>query len=423
MNKFSTHILGQNELHSKCLEVLIDLDEVILKKWETEPHGLLSGSGGASLYLYYRFRQSLNDKYITHALAILDKEIQNANELGIEDYLSIGSSSSSSFWLINEFVKGAILDKTELEDAENWIKLSIKSTTITEYSINQHDLFYGFIGKAILALEINQEFTEHFVKTVVSHLISNIQIDINGAFWYTPEHIFRGTDCQKAINLGIPHGMLGILLFLFRCERVYGLTHNQTEIVNDVVKWIIAKLNIENNALKYSYSNSPSGSGKLGWCYGDLAIAYTLLLHAKQFRNNTSMEKAYEIIGKSSSLSLQNTGVSYFNQYDIFDICLCHGTSSICYMYKKLFSLTRDPNVEKKAHFWLNITLDSLGKYLRNIDELTNLRHQRINTTLSFLNGLSGVGLVLLSFLNEKNTNWDKLLLLHSDLDTNEFLI
>lgn len=101
-----------------------------------------------------------------------------------------------------------------------------------------------------------------------------VQIDINGVFWHTPEHIFKGSDYQKAINLGATHGMLGILLFLFRCERIYGLTHSETKIVNDAVKWIIAKLDVENNALKYFYSNSPSGSGKLGWCYGDLAIGF-----------------------------------------------------------------------------------------------------------------------------------------------------
>lgn len=74
------HLPNRDQLQSKCMSVLNDLDDIVLKKWEKESHGLLSGSGGAALYLYFRFKQSRNENYTSLALEILNKEIQDIND-------------------------------------------------------------------------------------------------------------------------------------------------------------------------------------------------------------------------------------------------------------------------------------------------------------------------------------------------------
>jgi lantibiotic modifying enzyme len=404
--------LVKNEIHDISHRLLNDLDHIIIKRYDTEPSGLLSGSGGSAIYLQHRYLQTGKEVYLHLALDIIEKEITDVNSSQIEDYLSIGSSSAASFWLINQFVRIGILDYDEKIQTRQWIELSLNSTTAEELEENRHDLFYGFIGKAILAQSYNQEYAKPFVDTIIQQLFLNIKHDQYGSYWYTPEHAFTNSSEINSINLGIPHGILGILLFLFKCNSIYKLEDKYKIAISSVVRWLLNKLINENNSLQYFYSKRPSGSGKLGWCYGDLALAYTLLRYNQFIEDKQITTKAYELLHKASQLDLRNTGVTYFPQYDVYDMCLCHGTSSVAYMYKKIFKLTNDEAMEQKAYEWLWLTLDSLEKCLPILDELSMKNYPRLNTTSGFLNGLSGVGLVIMSFLNPQNTDWDTILLL-----------
>lgn len=396
-------------LENRTRVMLTKVDKALKKKWKNEPHGLLNGAGGASMYFRHRFLQTENHAFKKLAIAILENEIEKTNFQPLEQYLSIGSASASPCWLISQLVNMNFLEEEEKLQAQPWIERTINFTTDEELDENRHDLFYGFIGKALMAIEHDRKMAYPFVERVMNALLKNLKHDEHGAYWTTPNPPY--VNSTYVINMGIPHGMTGILLFLFKCYEIYDLKSVLKEPIDRAVAWIRSRLTLENNALRYEYSNKPSGTGNLGWCYGDLAVTFTLLRHYHLSQKQESLEKAKELIEQSLNRK-RRTGISYYSEFDIYDIRLCHGTASIAYMYKKIYELTNNYLTKLESEYWIGVTLETLERYFQNIEEVESKQYEYFNSTCSFLNGLSGVGLVLLSFVDPKNTQWDKILLL-----------
>lgn len=396
-------------LEDRIRLMLTKVDTTLQNKWKYEPHGLLNGSGGASLYFMYRYLQTKSTAFMRLAVEILENEIEKTNLQPLEQYLSIGSASASSCWLISQLVNANLLEEEERLQSQPWIEHAIESTTEEELNANKHDLFYGFIGKALLAIEHDRDMAYPFVKRVVSALLKNLKHDEHGAYWTTPNPPY--VNSTYAINMGIPHGMTGILLFLFRCWETYDLKSVLKAPIDSGVAWMRNKLTLENNALRYEYSDKISGSGNLGWCYGDLAITFTLLRHYQLMKDQDSLTKAQELIEQSLNRR-GKTGISYYSEFDIYDVRLCHGTASIAYMYKKIYELTDNELLKRESDNWTSITVDTLERYFKHAVEIESKHYEYFNSSCSFLNGFSGVGLVLLSFVDPKNAQWNKILLL-----------
>ena len=83
-------------------------------------------------------------------------------------------------------------------------------------------------------------------------------------------------------------------------------------------------------------------------------------------------------------------------------------------MWLKMYHITKDENIKALADKWLAITLDNLEIFLSQYDKIAEHEkdNEKLDTSMGFLEGLSGVGLVLMAFLDPKHTDWDKLLLL-----------
>jgi lantibiotic modifying enzyme len=264
-------------------------------------------------------------------------------------------------------------------------------------------------------METDKVANRSFIYTIIATLKDNFKYQDHGGYWLTPSTFYYSKDSRKILNYGIPHGSNGIALFLLKCCEVYNLHVELMPILESYVNRLIDQLSIKKNKLKYCYfSNEASGTGKLGWCYGDQSIAFTLLRYYEVFDSERAKEKSYELIHQAAAKSLKQTGVRYYSQYDFYDLCLCHGTSGIAYMWHKMYQITNDDNLKALADDWLNITLDSLEVFLPQLEKISRLEkgNREFDTSMGFLNGLSGVGLVLISFLNPKLSNWDKLLLL-----------
>jgi lantibiotic biosynthesis protein len=399
-------------MDSKIRKLINEIDRTISTRLNRESYGILSGSGGCSLYFAHRFFLVQKNKFLNKSIELLEKIIAISNS-----ELSFNCShmnTCSSCILIDIYIKHNLLDNKEKENSKTIINVIISSIRQKELEINQHDLFYGFIGKAIIVMEHNQEFTAPFVMQIINALKSNSLKNLGRIHWKTPYPFNSTENYEETINLGIPHGSCGIILFLIKCCEIYQMHEKLQPLLEGNINWLISLLEKENNKVLYSYSSTPSATGKLGWCYGDQAIAYTLLRFYETFNYEPAKVKAYELIEQAASKPMDQTGVQFYPAYGYYDIRVCHGTSSVAYMWLKMYHITKDENMKNLADKWLQITLDNLEIYLPQLDKIAELEkdNDKIDTSMGFLNGLSGVGLVLMAFLDPKLSDWDKLLLL-----------
>ncbi len=391
-----------------------EIAQIVFESAMDDTYGLLQGSGGSILFLAANYSLTGDEKFLEKSIELLEKNISSTTEILFPNDFSIAFPAVSACWIIDQFIRKDILDETELVNSRIVVNHLIDSISLDDLNLNRHDLFYGYLGKALIILENDIELSKVNIDPFISAIKRNAKMDTIGLYWNTPYPFYKSHQYENTINLGIPHGSLGIVLFLLKICSVYGRDSELETIIANHIKWLIEMLKKNKNELKHFYSIIPIGSGKLGWCYGDLAIAYTLLRYYEEFGDHESKAVAYELIEKSSFKSMEQAGVIYYQQYGYHDMCICHGTTSIAYMYKKMFLITKDQQLIEMANKWLNSTIENLNIYLPQIKSIAEKEKNNplIDTSLGFLNGLSGIGLALISFVDPKLSDWDKLLLL-----------
>jgi lantibiotic modifying enzyme len=154
----------------------------------------------------------------------------------------------------------------------------------------------------------------------------------------------------------------------------------------------------------FNKSNNLSDS-RLAWCYGDLGIAYSILYYYRASRDITYKDIALEIIKHCINRD-KNTGVN--------DKCFCHGTSGLFYIYYKLYSIFDIKIFEKAYKYWLNLTLENY----RNISSFETcalnieLKKKEYMLDLGLIEGITGIGLSLISYLDTKENDWEDFFML-----------
>lgn len=222
---------------------------------------------------------------------------------------------------------------------------------------------------------------------------------------------------EQGYNLGIAHGIPGILLFL-RKLYLNKIKVNEIEIL--LLKacnfMLSQKHSLETHKSFFYNVSNLSGVGhdtRLGWCYGDMSVGYALymvsLMHLPNFEN---------IKSEAERILIETTRRTNLLDIGIVDSGVCHGTSSIAHMYHRLYSLTDMLEFRKAAQYWYGETLKmarpeneyagyKLPYYLEDSESDIRELHN-----LSFLTGISGIGLSLISAIYPIEPAWDKSLLL-----------
>lgn len=140
---------------------------------------------------------------------------------------------------------------------------------------------------------------------------------------------------------------------------------------------------------------------RLAWCYGDLGIALALR-YAGTVLNDSVMLNFSDFVTKKTTLR--------FSESQIQDVTFCHGSSGACFIYNFLYQRIGDKLYKESAMFWLNDTLNKINTI--------NFENRKIDTDLlnnddTFLTGLPGVGLALLSLIDKDYASWSEILLLN----------
>jgi lantibiotic modifying enzyme len=390
------------------------LDKVIFEESDSEANGLITGVGGCALYFSNRYRNTSNLTFHNRSIDLLEKIVEFTNRNPIQTNISIAYPPSAAIWIIDCLVRNNLIDNDELASSSLIADSIIETNIEKELEDNFHDLFYGFIGSTLILVENDRAANRFYINNVIRTLTKNSLKDENGIYWNTPHPFYPSASFIKTVNFGIPHGTCGIILFLLKCCDVYKMHEELKPLIEKSITWLIKQLDLHRNKLPYVLESSPEATGRLGWCYGDQAIPYTLLRHYETFGCERAKTKAYEVIQQAAAKRVDQASIMFYKDYGYYDMCICHGTSSVAYMWQKMYHITKDETIKQLSNKWINITLDNLEVFLPQLEKISEIEksNNEINTSMEFLNGLSGVGLALISFLDPKLSDWDRLLLL-----------
>lgn len=405
------------EINSKVMNVVdhshLIADSLMRMKYDRIilPVGLMSGTSGVALSLFYYAIKNNNQEIYDYATRLLKRSLAYINDAS-EDALSIYEASRIG-WMIEHLEQYGFIT---IDTDSLLIKYDrlVFETIMEQLSKENYDLLGGASGMILYLLKRinskNGEINVLYLNEIGNEIYKIGHLDEKNklARWQSP--IYWGKPFL-GINLSMSHGMAGLIVILSKIFRI--TTSDETnERIRRLMLWgtnfILRqkKLSIIDNSMYPSYSLDSTMShrdSRLAWCYGDLGIAFCLQEAGKALNEKSLIEEAKLIFKHSCNRRTSpNTLIS--------DHWLCHGASGVAYFFTKAFQFFKDLEFQEAANFWLNKTNVLTENYYNKSNKTENNSIDNIG----LLNGVSGLLLHYNSIQDPKYQGWDEILLLNT---------
>ena len=392
----------------KIIEKLDQIAKCIYENTEKmHPHvnsklGLYSGEFGVLLFMYYYSLYSKNKDYLDSTYSYTDIlmgkiGIAIGDWDGLKENYSFSFSNgiagilySLKFLTEKEFVEFDFYNYAETIDH---LALAMKSFV----KDSNYDFLHGALGIGIYLLKVNEY---KFVEELIDKLYSSAIIK-------NSEKIFKWDMKINPLNdfdISLSHGISAIIIFLSRAIKNNISLSKSRKMLTGAINYI---LSIETD-FQVIGSHFPINSGlqksRLAWCYGDLGIASSIWYAGKITNTESWKHKALTIfIDSAQRLSLNDSHVN--------DAGICHGSAGIAMIFKRMYIETGNDLFLRTAYKWINQTLE-FSIYNDGLAGYKTIWYNELICDLSLLNGISGIGLTFLSFIENDSQDWDELFLL-----------
>ena len=224
----------------------------------------------------------------------------------------------------------------------------------------------------------------------------------NGVAWYSTS---REKDIiLNVINLSLSHGLAGIFFFMRKIctlDTVLPLLRDSVRFIinqqQDQTIYNVCSPTIVSEILNYRKS-------RFVWCNGDLGTAYSFMSASNILNNNEYRDIDLKVL-------LHCTQRNDIKKDFVQDAGVCHGSAGIAHIFNRVYQTTGDDDFKEAALYWLD---DCINKSCFN-DGLAGYKVWRKYvwiTIKGILEGIAGIGLVLLAAISDIEPDWDECLLL-----------
>ncbi len=364
-------------------------------------NNFLGDSSGAVLFLLH-YAKLYGDETVLPKAADLFAKIAYAYNSGYAYPPSL-----AKFLFMASHAKG--LGQIEVDEyPEEDLKLLqsyLRRTASNFYRDKNFDILHGGLGNGIFLFKSGDVLG---VKEMVDGIKSLAESDKNGLKWYSLSDYKKN---RWTYNLGFAHGMSSIVVMLSKAYLMGVERERCAELIEGAVNYILAqKLPKGNHASVFGNyaleSMEQLHSSRLAWCYGDLGIAVALWRASQALGRKDWEGEAKALLRHASNRrDLKGNGVT--------DACFCHGTSGIAHIFNRMWRETGMPECKDAAAYWIGQTLkmakfeDGLAGYKTRQGAERGFRNE-----YGLLEGIAGIGLVLLAHLSDEDPAWDECLLL-----------
>ena len=370
--------------------------------------------GKAGICLFFAYYQTVNKHCQNKIEDIIAPLIEDATQYALSDCKEITLYSELA-WFLCHLYERRLID-IELDEYFSNIDESLYEGMIILLNENEHGCVHGAISVGLyfyyrytLGSERCKQYLENFVD-----LLKEIAIEKENTIMWITEINYETQ--EQGCNLGIAHGIPGILLFL---RKLY-LKNIKKDVISDMIIKVSNFLLSQKHSLKthqsffYNvFSDSSGYDSRLAWCYGDLSVGYSLSMIC-----SLNCITRQEIKENTLDILFNTTERISLSECRIVDAGLCHGSAGLAHIYNRLYHQTNELIFRNAALYWYKETIKMakydneyagyrVPYYLKESEkELFELEN------LPFLTGIAGTGLSLLSAIYPIEPSWDMCLLL-----------
>lgn len=359
----------------KCIEENDDVMEYI---------GLTNGTLGLSLYYYYDFLYTTQEKSLQKMISYIEKSISTITE----DYLSPFPQIEMiemGLYLIHLY-KQELLD----DDIESYLlELDEIVETFLLKKIKEGDLdnSVGILKAGSYFIKRDNNDKNHLLYQIL-HTIENSSIfDGNLRYW---NFTLRDPN-NPTVELGLGHGIAGVISFLLQILKKNIEKQRCTRLLDSAIGFLLSQEDrtgvnwfpinaFENKKLEYQNLS-----------YGDIGIGYVLYKAGEILDNKQYSERGLAILENAAKFKDEE-------RIHIKDANLIYGASGLCSVFNLLYDLTKNEKMLFAREYWHNKIMES--------NDHTNQNWAGFNTffngayeyaQLGFSQGIVGIGITLMA--------------------------
>ena len=390
--------------------------------------GLFSGQLGLSLYYYCVYSLLDETDYAEKSIELLE-EVMNREEQssgGLNGY-SLANGTAGLGYLLSLYAREGIVELNLEED------FAAADEQLFQHALQQlkengsPDFLHGATGAMhYFVTRCSEPQIRNYLEQLAD-AFSQLAIHTPKGCWF-PSFIADKNE-QQFINTSLSHGQSGFLLILLELIEK-GIREKELRVLVEEGILFLLQLKEAPDPARGQYSYFPSlvlaaatesakerghsaknetrsYTNRLAWCYGDLNIVLLLYKAAaildKPLWKMMADEMGKEIVKRETEASTLVT-----------DSHFCHGSAGLISYYTALYRYSGLPVYQSAANYWMEKTTIYLDK---EIDQHYYGGKEADLGAIGILEadlleGLPGIALALLSFQYQKETAWDRLLLL-----------
>ena len=376
-----------------------------MQQEEEKSFGLYSGKFGWLLFMLYYAQYTKNEKYISFTENCAEKLIQEF--VGKEKQHTFCSGLSGIMYLF-EFLREKEIIDLDISEAQVFLNDYVVFYMRQNIQDRYYDFMHGALGVGLYFLK--KKTNPEYIHELIDFLYQTAEVDPQSNI-YKWESVLDHEDKKIPVyNLSLCHGISSIIIFLSRVVKSGIYSEKTQEMLTGAVNFLLSQQNdfvqigsFFPNTVSKNAQETVSKS-RLAWCYGDLGIGVALW----QAGNATGQLEWKE---KGLELLLQSTCRLTFRETTVFDAGICHGSAGIAMIFRRMFFQTQRDEFKESVPYWIKKTLsfssfeDGLAGYKTRVKDDWECDD-------SLLTGISGIGLVLLSYIDKNPHEWDEMFLL-----------
>jgi lantibiotic modifying enzyme len=285
--------------------------------------------------------------------------------------------------------------------------------------VGEYDLISGLVGVGVYGLErLTRAHGHSLVTLVIERLEETATEGATGLTWHTPPTRLpawqRAIAPQGYFNLGVAHGVPGIVAFLGHAWRQDVGGERAKRLLEGAIPWVLSQQLTEGGGARFPSwvaIGTPPRASRMAWCYGGLGVAAAVMVAARSLGRSDWEHQAIDLALLETTWPPESAGVK--------DACLCHGAAGNAHLFRNFYRVTGDARFHDAARRWYARTLEmrtpgeGVGGYSfwQSIEWGNPDGPSGLVDDCSFLAGSAGVALALLSAVKRAESPWDRLLL------------
>lgn len=223
------------------------------------------------------------------------------------------------------------------EDLNEEFDAAVIRRLLSPNKVRVFDLLNGLVGQGVYFLERwPSGCSEQGLRLVITALDDLAENTPGSCTWLTPPDLLPDRDRQLCpngyYNLGVAHGIPGVLHFLCQVARIGIDLDAVSRLLDGTLAWFLRQSGSDKERLRFKSwvsSDGRSSDARPVWCYGDLGVAAVLVQVAQTTENDALNRSVQEIL--ESCLRWP------FESYRVQDGGLCHGAIGVAHMYNRIY--------------------------------------------------------------------------------------